>query len=97
MKGYAIFFFIVFIAFLIPRYSSAQTISKEEIIYAWGNRKGTKRAWEKMKQGDQVIFYASKMRASNSSLRKTPDYKKSTPKTSNSSKKQHLNAPCTLF
>ncbi|MFA6000281.1 MAG: DUF3883 domain-containing protein [Candidatus Paceibacterota bacterium] len=35
-----------------------EILSSEEVIYAWGNRKGTKSAWDKMKTGDTVIFYA---------------------------------------
>jgi len=30
----------------------------EEVIYAWGNREGTSRYWERMVPGDTVIFYA---------------------------------------
>jgi hypothetical protein len=37
-----------------------QTLSEEEVIYAWGNRKGTASAWQKMNTGDLVIFYAHK-------------------------------------
>jgi hypothetical protein len=33
-------------------------LSSEDIIYAWGNREGTKSAWEKMNIGDTVVFYA---------------------------------------
>jgi hypothetical protein len=35
-----------------------QKITSEDIIYAWGNREGTKSQWEKMQYGDTVIFYA---------------------------------------
>lgn len=47
----------------ISQYLSDQEIeilSKEEIIYAWGNRKGTVGAWKKIQDGDLVIFYANK-------------------------------------
>lgn len=37
-----------------------EVLSQEEIVYAWGNRKGTSGAWKKMQKGDQVIFYARK-------------------------------------
>jgi hypothetical protein len=33
-------------------------LSSEDIIYAWGNREGTKSAWNEMKLGDTVIFYS---------------------------------------
>jgi hypothetical protein len=35
-----------------------QQLSKEETIYAWGNREGTSDSWRQMKTGDVVIFYA---------------------------------------
>jgi hypothetical protein len=35
-----------------------ELLSREDVIYAWGNRKGTKRAWEAMQPGDLVFFYA---------------------------------------
>lgn len=35
-------------------------LSQEEVIYAWGNREGTAHAWERMQDGDLVIFYAQK-------------------------------------
>ncbi|MBL1433960.1 DUF3883 domain-containing protein [Candidatus Wolfebacteria bacterium] len=35
-------------------------LSKEEIVYAWGNRQGTVSSWNKMQDGDLVIFYANK-------------------------------------
>lgn len=35
-------------------------IKREEVIYAWGNREGTRAQWEKMNSGDTVIFYANK-------------------------------------
>jgi len=47
----------------MSQYLSSQEInilSKEEIIYVWGNRKGTVSAWNRMKNGDLVIFYAKK-------------------------------------
>lgn len=37
-----------------------EILSKEDVIYAWGNREGTVRAWEKMEDTDLVIFYAQK-------------------------------------
>lgn len=37
-----------------------QILSKEEVIYAWGNRAGKKAEWDRMETGDTVIFYANK-------------------------------------
>jgi hypothetical protein len=31
-------------------------LSSQDVIYAWGNREGTKSAWNTMKEGDSVIF-----------------------------------------
>lgn len=45
----------------IEKFLPAEGIHKlkqEEIIYAWGNRLGTKSHWEAMQTGDTVIFYA---------------------------------------
>ncbi len=33
-------------------------LATEDIIYAWGNREGTRSQWESMEYGDTVIFYA---------------------------------------
>ncbi len=33
-------------------------LSSQDIVYAWGNREGTKSAWNTMQLGDTVIFYA---------------------------------------
>lgn len=33
-------------------------LQKQEIIYSWGNREGKRGEWEKMQNGDVVIFYA---------------------------------------
>jgi len=33
-------------------------VLEQEVIYAWGNREGTKSRWEKMQNGDTVVFYA---------------------------------------
>ena len=38
--------------------SEIKILSSEDIVYAWGNREGTKTAWESMQIGDTVIFYA---------------------------------------
>ena len=35
-----------------------EVLSRQEIIYAWGNRAGKKSDWEKISNGDVVIFYA---------------------------------------
>lgn len=35
-------------------------LGREEVIYAWGNREGKKAEWNRMSEGDTVIFYASK-------------------------------------
>jgi len=35
-----------------------KTLSVEDVIYAWGNREGTRSQWELMENGDTVIFYA---------------------------------------
>ena len=35
-----------------------KTLLGEDVIYAWGNREGTKSQWESMEYGDTVIFYA---------------------------------------
>ena len=35
-------------------------LSAQDIIYAWGNREGTKSQWEKMQTGDTILFYAKK-------------------------------------
>jgi hypothetical protein len=34
-------------------------VLEQGIIFAWGNREGTKAQWDKMAPGDKVIFYAS--------------------------------------
>jgi hypothetical protein len=36
-------------------------VLQQEVIYAWGNRAGTKSTWENMETGDKVIFYKSGM------------------------------------
>jgi hypothetical protein len=35
-----------------------QKLLSEDVIYAWGNREGTRSQWESMDYGDTVIFYA---------------------------------------
>lgn len=35
-------------------------LRKQEVIYAWGNRKGKSAEWSRMQPGDTVIFYAHK-------------------------------------
>lgn len=35
-------------------------LDKEDVIYAWGNREGTKTQWERMQYGDTVLFYAKR-------------------------------------
>lgn len=37
-----------------------EKLLKEDVIYAWGNREGTRSQWKMMEPGDIVIFYASK-------------------------------------
>src|SRR3989344_4435783 len=34
------------------------TVTAEDIIYVWGNRKGKQREWREMENGDLIIFYA---------------------------------------
>lgn len=33
---------------------------QQDVIYAWGNREGTRAHWENMQEGDTVIFYANR-------------------------------------
>ena len=35
-----------------------ELLLREDLIYAWGNRSGTKSQWESMELGDTVLFYA---------------------------------------
>lgn len=35
-------------------------VLQEDVIYAWGNREGTRAHWENMEYGDTVIFYANR-------------------------------------
>ncbi|XKT75189.1 MAG: DUF3883 domain-containing protein [Patescibacteria group bacterium UBA2103] len=47
----------------ISKYFNSEEITlldEQEVIYAWGNRKGTASSWKKMQEGDIVIFYANK-------------------------------------
>ncbi len=48
---------------VISKYLNQEGVKKvggEEVVYAWGNRESRKTRWEKMSDGDTVIFYANK-------------------------------------